>query len=175
MLINIYTDGACTLQHENKPGGWGVVFEASERNIQRQIAGCATNTTNNKMELMGVIKALEMLKDVSEHEVKIHMDSNYTMLGILNRQEYESKDFKKVANPDLLKELYVLLDKHNFSIDPSQYSKTDLQAMSSDNSNLTFIKVKGHSDNPGNEKADKLATRAKVNQKNFDSGKIALA
>lgn len=164
-IVNVWTDGACTVN--TRKGGWGVVLQcpsaASGEIITKELSGSDTDTTNNLMELQAMIEALKVLQIREGFEYNIHTDSKYVMLSLLNRKEYETKDFKKVKNTEKLKELYTVLDMHQLNFHTSTGSKTDLANVTYGNNKATvnFIKVLGHSDNIGNNLADELAVKAK--------------
>ncbi len=135
--VTIYTDGACS----GNPGrgGWGAVLKYGGH--EREISGYEEDTTNNKMELTAAIEALKSLKGPCM--VDIYSDSAYLVNGFLkswvdkwklNGWINSSKD--EVKNIELWKELDRLSKIHK----------------------ITWIKVKGHSDNEYNNKCDKLAT-----------------
>ena len=132
----IYTDGSC-LQNPG-PGGWACVLIYN--GVEKRICGAENNTTNNRMELMAVIKALEALKE--KCEVYIHSDSSY-VINAFNQnwiKDWENKNWKnsqkkEVLNKDLWQKLIELTNKHI----------------------VYFIKVKGHSDDEYNNICDKMA------------------
>lgn len=174
MNVYIFTDGACSVQKANKPGGWGVLLYCPEKRIYREISGSATNTTNNLMELEAVIVALKTISESfkEEYNYTVYTDSRYVLLSILNRKEYETKEFKKVKNPEKLKELYTLLDSVGFSItSPEDYDKSHISVLESNN--VKFSKVVAHTkvctpegsqsvlETRGNNRADTLAVTAK--------------
>lgn len=165
--VNIFTDGACSVP--TRKGGWGVVFQTigdvSGKLVQKELSGSATDTTNNLMELQAMIEALKALQIREGFEYNIHTDSKYVMLSILNREEYEAKNFKKVKNIEKLKELYAVLDSKGIAISDHSGSKSDLTTIEFKNNKgitVNFIKVEGHSDNVGNNRADELAVKAKA-------------
>ena len=164
-IVNVFTDGACTVT--TRKGGWGVVLQCPSakdgRIVSKELSGSDTDTTNNLMELQAMIEALKALQIREGFEYNIHTDSKYVMLSILNRKEYEAKDFKKVKNTEKLKELYTVLDMHQLNFHTSTGSKTDLANVTygNDEATVNFIKVLGHSDNVGNNRADELAVKAK--------------
>ena len=135
--VIIYTDGAC----RGNPGigGWGVLM--SYRGEARELYGGEADTTNNKMELRAVIEGLSSLKEPCS--VKVFTDSKYVMDGINSwihnwkRNNWKTANKKDVKNKDLWIQLDKLVSKHNIAREW----------------------VKGHSGNPGNEKADELANR----------------
>ena len=140
--VTIYTDGACRGNgKENTIGGFGIVLIYNES--IKEVKEACTNTTNNKMELMAVIKALTLLKEPCK--VMLHSDSAY-VVNAVNSNWTESwlknnwKNSKKepVKNRELWEELLELLSIHK----------------------VTFIKVKGHSDDEYNNRCDKLANLA---------------
>ena len=133
--VEIYTDGAC----KGNPGvgGWGALLRHGSR--VREIYGGESHTTNNRMELTGVIRALEALRRPSR--VRLHTDSQYVQLGISRwihdwkRRGWRTADRKPVKNEDLWRELDVLAARHQ----------------------IEWIWVKGHAGHDGNERADELA------------------
>ena len=135
--VTIYTDGACS--GNPGPGGWGAILEF--KGIEKEISGFEENTTNNRMELTAAYQALTLLKEPCI--VKLYSDSAYLVNGFLqkwvvNWEKNGWKNSKKepVLNSDIWKELIALNQKHQ----------------------ITWIKVKGHSDNEKNNRCDKLAT-----------------
>lgn len=143
MKVTIYTDGACSCNPG--PGGYGVVL-MFEDNV-KEISGYFPNTTNNRMEMMAVIKGLEALKFPCE--VTLYSDSAYVVNAINQSwiKKWEKAGWKKanseIKNIDLWKEILILLKKHK----------------------VEFVKVKGHSDNQYNNRCDELATWAIKNHK----------
>jgi len=133
--VTIYTDGACS--GNPGPGGWGAVLMYGE--AKKELSGGEISTTNNRMELISVISALEALKEPCE--VELFTDSQYVAnainLGWLD--SWQRKGWKRkggeVKNPDLWVKLVPLLEKHN----------------------VTFSWVKGHADNEYNNRCDELA------------------
>ncbi|OOO00334.1 MAG: ribonuclease HI [Epulopiscium sp. Nele67-Bin004] len=137
--IIIYCDGGCRgNQSKNNIGAWGVVL--IYKNNIKELSGSDKNTTNNKMELTATIRALQQLK---KHDipVRVHVDSAYVLNGITKwiygwiKNGWKDSKKAPVKNKELWQELYEL--KRQFK---------DIQ----------FIKVKGHSDNEGNNRADEL-------------------
>lgn len=130
-MITIYTDGAC--RGNPGPGGWGVHFVEGEDHY-----GGEQNTTNNRMELMAAIVALQK---VSGQSCVIYTDSQYVRKGITEwmtnwkKNGWRTAAKKPVKNDDLWKEL-------------------DALAVTTD---VDWRWVKGHSGDPGNERADELA------------------
>jgi len=136
--ISIYTDGAC--RGNPGPGGWAALLLAGEH--EREISGAEIATTNNRMELTAVIRALEALKRPVEGA--IYTDSQYVRQGVLEwmpnwkARGWKTADKKPVKNQDLWQTLDALVARHN----------------------LEWHWVKGHSGNVGNERVDALANRA---------------
>jgi ribonuclease HI len=134
-VVDIYTDGAC----KGNPGrgGWGARLEA--RGEVRELYGGELSTTNNRMELMGVIRALEALKRPCQ--VRLHTDSQYVQLGISKwihawkKNGWRTADRKPVKNAELWTRLDELARQHD----------------------IEWIWVKGHAGHDGNERADELA------------------
>ena len=164
-IVNVWTDGACTVN--TRKGGWGVVLQCPSAKdgkiITKELSGSDTDTTNNLMELQAMIEALKVLQIREGFQFNIHTDSKYVMLSILNRLEYESKNFKKVKNVEKLKELYTVLDSKSLNFHSSIGGKLELSSVTygNDIATINFIKVEGHSDNVGNNRADELAVKAK--------------
>lgn len=136
-IITIYTDGACS--GNPGPGGWGALLMWNGH--EKELFGGEGDTTNNRMEMMAVIKALEALKGAPK--VELYTDSKYVMQGITEwLQGWKAKGWKTaskkpVKNVDLWKEIDEIVAKHDVS----------------------FHWVKGHAGDPGNERADELARR----------------
>lgn len=137
--VVVYTDGACS--HNPGPGGWAAVLIYNE--YQKEISGGEKETTNNRMELTAVIKALEALKEPCR--VKVHSDSAYIVNCFLQkwyvkweRNGWMTSGKKPVENKDLWQRLLQLMKKHE----------------------VEFIKVKGHSDVELNNRCDELARAA---------------
>src|SRR5471032_1004411 len=136
-LIDIYTDGAC--KGNPGPGGWGALLRFG--NQEKELFGGETPTTNNRMELMGVISALEALKRPCR--VVINTDSQYVQKGISEwihgwkKKNWMTAAKTPVKNADLWKRLDALVVQHQ----------------------IEWRWVKGHSGHPENERADALANR----------------
>lgn len=134
-IIQIYTDGAA--RGNPGPGGYGIVMISGHH--RKELKEGFRLTTNNRMELLAVIVALETLK-IENSEVTVFTDSKYVSEAI--NQDWISswikKDFKKVKNPDLWKRFINIYKKHN----------------------VKFVWVKGHADNKENNRCDELAVIA---------------
>jgi len=137
LRIEIYTDGACS----GNPGrgGYGIVMKVPEMNYEKRFSKGYRLTTNNRMELMAVIVALEKLK-APDNDIHIFTDSKYVSDAINQKWIYGwiKKGFKNVKNPDLWRRLVPLLKTHK----------------------TTFHWVKGHAGHVENEICDQLAVKA---------------
>lgn len=137
--VVIYTDGACS--GNPGPGGWGAVLQFNA--ISKEIYGYELHTTNNRMEMTAAIKALEALK--TNCVVELYTDSKYLQLGITQwinmwiKNNWHKNNNEPIKNVDLWKKLYEELSSHD----------------------IIWKWVKGHSDNKGNEMADRLAVKGK--------------
>lgn len=136
-LVTIYTDGACS--GNPGPGGWGAILISGER--ERDLWGGESPTTNNRMELMAAIEALEVLKKPCL--VDLHTDSQYLRDGITKwinswkARGWRTADRSPVKNEDLWRRLDAARTRHD----------------------VRWHWVKGHSGHPLNERADALARR----------------
>lgn len=137
--VKIYTDGACS--GNPGPGGWGSLLIYHE-NI-KELSGAEGHTTNNRMEIMAAIKALEALKVPCV--VELYTDSAYlcnafnkSWLPKWQKNGWLNSSKKPVENIDLWKQLLEMTSKHE----------------------VTFFKVKGHADNKNNNRCDELARNA---------------
>jgi ribonuclease HI len=136
--VEIYTDGAC--RGNPGPGGWAATLSFGD--AQRELAGAEANTTNNRMELTAVIRALEALK--RPVQAKVYTDSEYVRRGITEwitswkARGWLTADRKPVKNQDLWQRLDELVAGHT----------------------IEWHWVKGHSGVPGNERVDLLANQA---------------
>ncbi len=136
--VEIFTDGACS--GNPGPGGWGAILRW--RGTERELYGAEPLTTNNRMELMAAIRALEVLK--RNMRVTVHTDSNYLRQGITEwlpgwkRKGWRTADKKPVKNVDLWQRLEAAVGDHQ----------------------VEWRWVRGHSGHPENERADELARRA---------------
>ena len=135
--VEIHTDGSCL--GNPGPGGWAAVLRYQGR--ERELAGGEALTTNNRMELTAVIRALQALKRPSA--VQIHTDSQYVQKGISEwihnwkRRGWLTADKQPVKNVDLWQMLDELSSAHQ----------------------IDWRWVKGHAGHPGNERADQLANQ----------------
>lgn len=141
MKLDIYTDGS----EKNGNGGWGVVIYC-ENNQALGLYGGERNTTNNRMELTAIIKALENC--LNNFNIDLYVDSDYVLRGYTEHlRQWKANDWNiinkntPVKNADLWKRLDALTNRDN----------------------ITWKKVKAHSGNIGNEKADKLADLGREN------------
>ena len=136
-VVRIYTDGAC--KGNPGPGGWGALLRSGAH--ERELFGGDPATTNNRMELTAVIRALTALKQRSQ--VEVYTDSEYVMKGITEwlaawkRRGWKTADRKPVKNADLWRELDELAGRHE----------------------VRWHWVRGHAGPPENERADELANR----------------
>ena len=136
-VVEIWSDGAC--RGNPGPGGWGALLRYNKQ--EKELWGGEADTTNNRMELMAAIRALEALKRASN--VKLYTDSIYVMKGITawihdwKRKGWRTADKKPVKNEDLWRRLDELAARHE----------------------IEWHWVKGHAGHPENERADELATK----------------
>ena len=137
-VVEIYTDGAC--KGNPGPGGWGVLLRYN--GVEKTLKGAENNTTNNRMELMAAILALEALKRPCR--VELTTDSQYVRKGITEwiqgwkQRGWKNASKKPVKNADLWQRLDTLAAQHD----------------------INWHWVKGHSGHPENEMADQLANQA---------------
>ena len=134
--VTLYTDGACS--GNPGPGGWGAIL--SYNGIEKELSGGEASTTNNRMELMAVISGLEALKEPCR--VELYSDSKYVIDGLSKgwavswrKNGWRKADKKPALNPDLWERLLNLVEKNE----------------------LSYHWVKGHADNPYNNRCDQLA------------------
>ncbi|HTS39320.1 MAG TPA: ribonuclease HI [Xanthobacteraceae bacterium] len=136
--VVIYTDGACS--GNPGPGGWGAILKFGDH--EKEISGGDAHTTNNRMELMAAISALEALKRPCK--VELHTDSQYVQQGISTwikqwkRNGWRTADKKPVKNTDLWQRLDAALAHHD----------------------VDWRWVRGHVGHEMNERADRLAVAA---------------
>ena len=137
-VVEIFTDGACS--GNPGPGGWGAILRY--RGVERELSGGEPATTNNRMELMAAIRALESLK--RPVKVRLHTDSLYLRDGITQwlaqwkRRNWKTADRKPVKNIDLWQRLERAIERHQ----------------------IEWRWVRGHAGHDENERADRLARQA---------------
>ena len=138
-LVEIFTDGACS--GNPGPGGWGAILRCDGR--EKELSGGEAHTTNNRMELSGVINALSALKYPCK--VRLTTDSKYVVDGITigwaqgwKKRGWKKSDGKPALNPDLWGQLLDLLAVHD----------------------VEFCWIKGHAGHEENERCDRLAVAA---------------
>lgn len=133
--ITIYTDGAS--RGNPGPGGYGIVLKSGRH--RRELSEGFKRTTNNRMELLSVIVALESLKG-SGHDVVVYSDSKYVVDAVEKGwvHGWNKKGFKNKKNPDLWRRFLAIYPKHR----------------------VRFQWVKGHANIPENERCDRLAVEA---------------
>ncbi len=135
--IEIYTDGAC--RGNPGPGGWGALLKYGD--VEKEICGGESDTTNNRMELTAAIEALKSLKRPCK--LTLYTDSQYVRKGMLEwidgwkKRGWKTAAKKPVKNDDLWRVLDEQVSRHQ----------------------VNWVWVKGHAGNPGNEKADELANK----------------
>jgi ribonuclease HI len=136
--VEIFTDGACS--GNPGPGGWGAILRY--KGSEKELSGGERQTTNNRMEMMAAIMALEALTRPSK--VALYTDSNYLRDGIMKwihgwkRNGWKTADKKPVKNVDLWQRLERAIERHD----------------------VTWHWVRGHAGHPENERADALARAA---------------
>jgi ribonuclease HI len=145
--VIVHTDGACS--GNPGPGGWGAILKFGD--VERELSGGEANTTNNRMELLAAISALEALKRPAQ--VDIYTDSQYVRGGITGwifgwkKNGWKTADRKPVKNADLWQRLDAALGEHR----------------------VEWHWVKGHAGHAENERADELARKGlqDVRQRQF--------
>ena len=146
--VSIHTDGSCL--GNPGPGGWAALLRYGEK--EREVVGGEAQTTNNRMELMAAIAALEVLTEGCE--VTLHIDSQYVRQGITEwmpgwvRRSWKTAGGDPVKNRDLWERLHAATARHK----------------------IDWKWVKGHNGDPDNERVDVLARNAAVR---FRSGAVA--
>ena len=135
--INIYTDGSSI--GNPGPGGYGIIMVLENNAYKKEVSQGFSLTTNNRMELLAVIVALENIKIINSN-VEVFTDSKYVSDGVEKKWvfEWEKLNFKKKKNPDLWKRFLIIYRKHN----------------------VTFTWIKGHNNHPENERCDYMANKA---------------
>ncbi len=138
-MIIVYTDGAS--QGNPGPGGYGVVMKYKQH--RKELAQGYRLTTNNRMELLAVIVALEAIKEPG-YEVTVYSDSKYVVDAVEQKWlwGWVKKNFAKTKNPDLWRRFLTVYQKHR----------------------VKFVWVKGHAGNPENERCDQLAVQAALSK-----------
>lgn len=138
--VMVYTDGACS--GNPGPGGWGAILEY--RGVQKELSGGESDTTNNRMELTAVIRALEQLSEPCE--VELYSDSKYVIDAIRlgwaktwKANGWRKRDKKPAMNTDLWERLLELINIHT----------------------VTCYWIKGHAENQNNNRCDELAVAAR--------------
>lgn len=144
-MIKIYTDGACSqVGHSGKgPGGWASIIIFPDR-TETELYGGDPETTNNRMEMMSIIDALEFIKENQESSVEVYSDSAYIVNCFKDKWyvNWRKNGWKAQSGPVKNQDLWIQL--------------LDLV----EETNAQLIKVKGHSDNELNNRCDKLAVAA---------------
>jgi ribonuclease HI len=136
-IVDIFTDGAC--RGNPGPGGWGALLRSGAH--EKELFGGEPDTTNNRMELTAVIRALDALKRPSK--VRVHTDSTYVQQGIKTwihgwkKNGWKTKSKEPVKNADLWQLLDAASARHD----------------------IEWLWVKGHAGHEGNERADALANK----------------
>ena len=137
--VTLYTDGACS--GNPGPGGWGAILEF--QGVEKELSGGESSTTNNRMELTAVIAGLSALKEPCI--VELYSDSKYVIDGLSKgwavswrKNGWKKADKKPALNPDLWEKLLDLTAIHQ----------------------MHYHWVKGHADNPKNNRCDELAVAA---------------
>ena len=140
--IIIYTDGSS--RGNPGPGGYGIVMQKYGTNYSKEFSEGYRKTTNNRMELLAVIVALEKLKKLNQ-KVHIYTDSKYVSESVEKKwvNSWEKKGFKNKKNPDLWIRFLKTFREHE----------------------VRFFWVKGHNNNPRNERCDELAFNASLKEK----------
>ncbi len=135
--VNIYTDGSSI--GNPGPGGYGIIMVLENNAYKKEVSQGFSLTTNNRMELLAVIVALENIKIINSN-VEVFTDSKYVSDAVEKKWvfEWEKSNFKKKKNPDLWKRFLVIYRKHN----------------------VTFKWIKGHNNHPENERCDYMANKA---------------
>ncbi len=145
--ITLYTDGACS--GNPGPGGWGAILQYN--GVEKELSGGESETTNNRMELTAVIAGLQALKEPCI--VELYSDSKYVIDALQKRwvhgwraRGWVKSDKKPALNVDLWEQLLALLERHQ----------------------VRYHWVKGHAENPYNNRCDELAVAQSRNYKRND-------
>lgn len=143
--VIIYTDGACS--GNPGPGGWAAILEHPSTQTVKKLSGGDPNTTNNRMELTAVIEGLRALKGDGRLRVRLVSDSEYVIKGLTiwikgwianNWRRGKKANSPSVKNEELWKTLHELTEQHD----------------------MTYAHVRGHSGHPENEECDRMAVAA---------------
>ncbi|MGV6846049.1 MAG: ribonuclease HI [Lutibacter sp.] len=139
--IHIFTDGACS--GNPGPGGYGIIMEWVGKKYRKEFSEGFKKTTNNRMELLAVIVALEKIK-IKDVSIKVFTDSKYVADAINKKwlMSWQRKQFKNVKNVDLWKRFIKIFNWEN----------------------TEFIWIKGHNNHKENERCDQLAVAASKNK-----------
>ena len=147
-FVEIFADGACS--GNPGPGGFGAILRSGEK--EKEISGCESLTTNNRMELMGVISALEALNKPCK--VTVTTDSNYIVKGMSEwikgwiRNDWRNSQKKEVLNRDLWERLLKAADLHD----------------------IEWVWIRGHNGHAENERCDEIA-RGKIERSRKKAGR----
>ena len=139
--VELYTDGACS--GNPGPGGWAYILKHPASATEREASGGEKQTTNNRMELLAAIEGLKALKKPSI--VELYSDSQYVLNGLKDwikgwkAKGWKTSNKQPVKNQDLWQTLDALAQQHT----------------------VTFHWIRGHNEHPENERADKLAVKAR--------------
>ncbi|MGD1916951.1 MAG: ribonuclease HI [Phycisphaerales bacterium] len=139
--VELYTDGACS--GNPGPGGWAYILKHAASDSEKEGSGGDGDTTNNRMELMAVIRGLEALSKPTR--VDLYSDSQYVLNGLKSwmaswkKRGWKTASKQPVKNQDLWMRLDELMATHT----------------------LSFHWIRGHNDHPENERADRLAVAAR--------------
>ena len=134
-MITLYTDGSA--RGNPGPGGYGAILTYKKH--EKELSGAFRTTTNNRMELLAVIKGLEAITHKNQ-EINVYADSQYVVKAVMQGwlHKWEKKGFHKKKNADLWQRFLTVYREHN----------------------VKFTWVKGHAGHPYNERCDQLATQA---------------
>lgn len=166
--VFVYTDGSCNVGA--KTGGWGVhMLVKGYPKYSKDFSGAEEGTTNNLMELKAMIEAIKSIDFTKEGFVfNIITDSKYVLQTLANQEKYEKENYKKVSNPEMIKELYqavedkgIVFDSFTRPVMSNTSIKSGDTVHTANGGKINFLWIKGHSDNMGNDKADKLALNAR--------------
>ena len=146
MKIRVFTDGACS--GNPGPGGWGAILLLPE-GLQK-ISGYSKHTTNSRMEIMAVLKSLELSIKIGYKKIEIYSDSSYVVDTIEKKwiDSWKENNWRRKGSIISIKnkDLWVVIDKM-------------IDKIKANNGKVKLIKVRGHSGNKYNDMADELAKR----------------